>query len=79
MLRKGTERGYRSLDFTAAGDKLASVGQAPDYMLTIWDWARERVLLRCKAFGQDVFKVGRWTIRAACGSQRAVGATWVAG
>lgn len=45
------------MDFTVTGEKLASVGQAPDYMLTVWDWAKEKVILHCKAFGQDVAKV----------------------
>ncbi|CAM9292208.1 unnamed protein product, partial [Discosporangium mesarthrocarpum] len=57
VLRKGTELGYRALDFTTNGAKLASVGQAPDYMLTVWDWEQEKVILHCKAFGQDVTKV----------------------
>ncbi|CAM9470484.1 unnamed protein product [Choristocarpus tenellus] len=57
VLRKGTELGYRALDFNGNGEKLASVGQAPDFMLTVWDWREERVILHCKAFGQDVTKV----------------------
>jgi WD40 repeat protein len=28
-----------------------------DYMLTIWNWKQERVLLRSKAFSQDVYRV----------------------
>ena len=57
VLKKGTERGYSAVDFTITGEKLASVGQAPDFMLTIWDWVEEKILLHCKAFGQDVAKV----------------------
>lgn len=57
VLPKGTQRGYSALDFSQSGDKLASVGQSPDFMLTIWDWAQEKVILHCKAFGQDVAKV----------------------
>ena len=34
------------------GDKLASLGSTPDYMLTIWDWRREKIILRSKAHGQ---------------------------
>lgn len=45
------------MDFTTTGEKLASVGQAPDFMLTVWDWVNEKVILHCKAFGQDVAKV----------------------
>ena len=39
------------------GNLLASQGNAPDFMLTIWDWRQEAVVLRTKAFSQDVFKV----------------------
>ena len=53
----GAERGYSSLNFNQHGNKLASVAQAPDYMLTVWDWEEERIALHAKAFGQDVFDV----------------------
>eukprot|EP00501_MAST-03F_sp_TOSAG23-6_P001482 GSMAST32.ASY1.ANO1.1540.1 assembled CDS len=39
------------------GTKLATVGSAPDYMLTVWDWMAEKVILRTKAFSQEVFNV----------------------
>lgn len=57
VLKRGTERGYCAMDFTVTGEKLASVGGAPDFMLTVWDWMHEKVVLHCKAFGQDVLKV----------------------
>jgi len=57
VLKGEAERGYASLDFNHAGTKLASVATAPDYMLTVWDWEQERVMLHTKAFGQDVFSV----------------------
>ena len=57
ILRDGTEEAYAHLDFSPKGDKLASVGSAPDYMLTLWDWKNEQVILRSKAFSQDVYKV----------------------
>ena len=56
-LSGGAERGYASLNFNLHGNKLASVAQAPDYMLTVWDWEEERIALHAKAFGQDVFDV----------------------
>jgi WD40 repeat protein len=34
-----------------------SVAAEPDYTLTVWDWLHERVVLRSKAFSQDVFRV----------------------
>ncbi|XP_057301359.1 cilia- and flagella-associated protein 44-like isoform X2 [Hydractinia symbiolongicarpus] len=57
ILREGTEEAYANLDFSPSGEKLASVGSAPDYMMTIWDWNEEQIILRSKAFSQDVYKV----------------------
>ena len=57
MCKGGAERGYASLSFNNAGDKLASVSTAPDFMLTVWDWHNEKIQLHAKAFGQDVFTV----------------------
>ena len=31
---------------------LASVGSSPDYLLTVWDWKQEQMLLKSKAFSQ---------------------------
>lgn len=47
---------YAHCEFSSNGDKMVSLGGAPDYTLTVWDWQRERVVLKCKAFGQEVFK-----------------------
>ena len=55
VLRKGTERAYCDVNFSGDGEKLASVGAFPDFMLTVWDWRRERIILRTKAFAQEVF------------------------
>lgn len=54
VLRNGTERGYSAAAFNKDGSMLATVGGTPDYMLTLWDWQEETVILRCKAFGQEV-------------------------
>ena len=51
-LEKGTVSQYSALSFDKEGQKLASVGGSPDYMLTIWDWENQTTLLRTKAFGQ---------------------------
>lgn len=53
----GTERAYSCMDFNSDGSLLASVGNAPDFMLTLWIWKNEQILLRCKAIAQDVFRV----------------------
>lgn len=53
----GTERAYSFVDFNHDGSLLASVGSAPDYMLTLWDWRKEEVMLSCKAVSQEVYRV----------------------
>ncbi|CAH1262544.1 CFAP44 [Branchiostoma lanceolatum] len=57
IMRAGTAEAYAFVDFNPSGDLLASVGSYPDFMLTIWDWKNEQIVLRSKAFGQDVFRV----------------------
>lgn len=57
VLKNGTQRGYSCLTFNAKGDKLASVGSDPDFMLTIWNWRKEVTMLRSKAFSSDVYRV----------------------
>lgn len=55
ILRKGTELAYAHCEFSNSGDKLVSLGGAPDYNLIVWDWITERVILKAKAFSQEVF------------------------
>uniref|UniRef100_A0ABM5FX06 Cilia- and flagella-associated protein 44 isoform X6 n=1 Tax=Pogona vitticeps TaxID=103695 RepID=A0ABM5FX06_9SAUR len=57
ILRGGTEKAYVSADFNRSGTLMATVGSSPDYMLTVWDWKQEKIVLRSKAFSQDVYKV----------------------
>jgi cilia- and flagella-associated protein 44 len=57
ILRNGAERGYSCLSFNKAGNELASVASAPDFMLTIWLWDEEKIFLHAKAFGQEVYNV----------------------
>ncbi|XP_071388965.1 cilia- and flagella-associated protein 44 [Centroberyx affinis] len=57
ILRGGTGRAYSFVDFNRDGSLLASVGSAPDYMLTLWDWRQEEVMLSCKAISQEVYRV----------------------
>ncbi len=46
------------MDFTPGeGNLVASVGGDPDYMLTVWDWLKEKIVLRSKAFSQDIYRV----------------------
>ncbi|XP_040915396.1 cilia- and flagella-associated protein 44 [Toxotes jaculatrix] len=57
ILRGGTEQAYSFVDFNRNGSLLASVGSAPDYMLTLWNWRQEEVMLSCKAISQEVYRV----------------------
>ncbi|XP_036972430.1 cilia- and flagella-associated protein 44 [Acanthopagrus latus] len=57
ILRGGTEKAYSCVDFNHDGELLGSVGSAPDYMLTLWNWRQEEVILSCKAISQDVYRL----------------------
>ena len=58
VLRGGTEQQYSHMDFSPQeGTLLASVGGYPDYMLTVWDWEKESIVLRSKAFSQEIYRV----------------------
>ncbi|KAK9532789.1 hypothetical protein VZT92_010157 [Zoarces viviparus] len=57
ILRGGTERAYRFVEFNPDGSLLASVGSAPDYMLTLWDWRKEMVMANCMAVSQEVYRL----------------------
>ena len=56
-MRKGTEKTYSSVNFSGSGETLASVGSDPDYLLTVWEWKQERLMLKSKAFSQEVYRV----------------------
>lgn len=56
ILERGTEQRYAHCEFSTTGDKLVSLGGAPDYTLTVWDWMSERVILKAKAFSQEVYR-----------------------
>lgn len=55
VLKAGTEHSYSAIAFHKEGNLLATVGGAPDYMLTLWNWQKESVILRHKAFSQEVY------------------------
>ena len=57
ILRNGTENLFSHIEFSSSGQKLASVGGNPDYTITVWDWIIEKVVLKAKAFSQEVYKV----------------------
>lgn len=53
----GTEKAFKHIEFSASGNKLASLGCAPDYSLALWDWENEILNLKAKAFSQEVVRV----------------------
>ena len=58
VLRGGTEEMYSHMDFSPGDGKLlATVGGNPDFMLTVWEWQTEKIVLRSKAFSQDIYRV----------------------
>ena len=56
-LEGGADHAYSAAAFNNSGSLLATVGAYPDFMLTLWDWAAGKTLLRSKAFSQEVFTV----------------------
>jgi WD40 repeat protein len=57
VLRGGASRAFVHMAFDRHGHRLASLGAAPDYRLTVWDWRNEAVVLRTKAFSSDIWRV----------------------
>eukprot|EP00210_Caulerpa_lentillifera_P000800 g774.t1 len=57
ILKNGAKRKYDAMDFTSDGEMLATVSGAPDYFLTLWNWKTGDVVLRSKAFSQDIYTV----------------------
>ncbi|TPP62627.1 WD repeat-containing protein 52 [Fasciola gigantica] len=57
LLPEGTQKEYSSCEFSTDGEMLAVVGSDPDYMLTLWEWRNEQIVLRAKAFSQDIYRV----------------------
>ena len=57
ILSKGAERAFSCLSFNDKGHYLASVGSDPDYFLIVWNWINETIILKAKAFSQEIFRV----------------------
>ncbi len=57
VLEAGTDVQYSHLAFSNDSTLLASVGNAPDFTLAVWQWSEGQLLLRSKAFSQEVFTV----------------------
>ncbi|KAF8567675.1 Cilia- and flagella-associated protein 44 [Paragonimus westermani] len=57
ILSEGTQKEYAACQFSPDGEMIATVGSDPDYMLTLWEWRNEQIVLRAKAFSQDIYRV----------------------
>ncbi|EAS07768.2 WD repeat protein (macronuclear) [Tetrahymena thermophila SB210] len=57
ILRKGTELSYSSVCFSNNGEIIAAVGSYPDYTISLWNWKQEVIILKAKAFSQEVYSV----------------------
>jgi len=57
ILRKGADLIIAHVEFSSTGKLLASLGGAPDYTLTVWNWQQQKVVLKAKAFASEVFRV----------------------
>lgn len=33
------------------------MGSAPDFLLCVWDWVKENIILKSKAFSQEIYRV----------------------
>ncbi|CAG5111754.1 Oidioi.mRNA.OKI2018_I69.chr2.g6028.t1.cds [Oikopleura dioica] len=56
VLRGGAEKGFSHVEFNHDGSLLASVSSTPDYLLTLWNWKTQSIVLRSKAYSLDVFQ-----------------------
>lgn len=57
ILRKGTENVFSALAFNEDNSLFASAGSDPDHNLIVWNWKTESVILRAKAFSQEVYSL----------------------
>ena len=57
ICKLGTETMYAHVEFSNTGNMLASLGGEPDYTLTVWDWIKQKVILKAKAFSQEIYRV----------------------
>lgn len=57
ICKLGTETMYAHVEFSKTGNMLASLGGEPDYTLTVWDWLKQKVILKAKAFSQEIYRV----------------------
>ncbi|RLU19858.1 hypothetical protein DMN91_008417 [Ooceraea biroi] len=57
ILYNGTLKSYSHLTYSADGLFLVSQGGEPDYTITLWDWQKSRVVLKCRSYNRNVYNV----------------------
>ena len=60
VLQNGASKSFTCMCFSQSGQKLATVSSSPDFMLTIWDWVGERMLLHSKVLHVYLYIIGIW-------------------
>lgn len=48
ICKNGSEQCYTFINYNQTGDRMVSHGGAPDNSITIWDWKKATILLKCK-------------------------------
>nr|XP_012143308.1 PREDICTED: cilia- and flagella-associated protein 44 isoform X1 [Megachile rotundata] len=56
-LEGGTTKCYSYMTYSQDGILLASQGGEPDYYVSIWKWQESQIILQCKSYVQDIYKI----------------------
>ncbi|KAH0945279.1 hypothetical protein HN011_010803, partial [Eciton burchellii] len=57
ILYNGTLKRYSHLTYSADGLLLVSQGGDPDYTITLWDWQKSKVILKCRSYDRNVYNI----------------------
>ncbi|EFN70133.1 WD repeat-containing protein 52 [Camponotus floridanus] len=57
ILYNGTLKSYSHLTYSTDGLLLVSQGGHPDYTITLWDWQKSKIALKCKSYNRDVYNI----------------------
>ncbi|XP_070154334.1 cilia- and flagella-associated protein 44 isoform X2 [Polyergus mexicanus] len=57
ILYNGTLKSYSHLAYSADGLLLVSQGGDPDYTITLWNWQKSKIALKCKSYNRDVYNI----------------------
>ncbi|XP_029161342.1 cilia- and flagella-associated protein 44 isoform X2 [Nylanderia fulva] len=57
ILYNGTLKSYSHLTYSADGLLLVSQGGEPDYTITLWNWQKSTIALKCKSYNRNVYNI----------------------